>query len=98
MSIRLFVGLPLPALLRDRLSLLSGGIPGARWVSPENLHLTLRFIGSISEERAREVDDALMGIDHPTFDVMPEGVGHFGEPTVNRTSQRPFQPSGTVAW
>ena len=43
---RLFVALDLPWALRERLAMLSGsGIPGARWVPPENYHLTLRFIG-----------------------------------------------------
>ena len=42
---RLFVALELPWKLRERLSLMAGGVPGARWVSPENYHLTLRFIG-----------------------------------------------------
>ena len=38
---------------------LAGGIPGAKWVPPENYHLTLRFIGEIENWRAQEVDDAL---------------------------------------
>ena len=43
---RLFVALDLPWMLRERLSALAGaGIPGARWVPPDNYHLTLRFIG-----------------------------------------------------
>ena len=44
-GMRLFVGLDLPWELRERLAMLAGGIPGARWVPVENYHLTLRFIG-----------------------------------------------------
>ena len=42
---RLFVALALPDPLREQLADLAGGIPGARWVAPENYHLTLRLIG-----------------------------------------------------
>ena len=42
---RLFVALDLPHPVRERLRWLAGGLPGARWLPPENLHFTLRFIG-----------------------------------------------------
>ena len=38
---RLFVALALPETVRWQLRLMCGGLPGARWVAPENLHLTL---------------------------------------------------------
>ncbi|MFC7608726.1 2'-5' RNA ligase family protein [Teichococcus aestuarii] len=59
---RLFVALPLPEALREQLSDLAGGLPGARWVPPENYHLTLRFIGEVEGWRADELDEALAGI------------------------------------
>jgi len=43
--LRLFVGIGFPPELKLRLSLLCSGLPGAKWVDPGNLHLTLRFIG-----------------------------------------------------
>ena len=57
--IRLFVGIALPPELRLRLSLLCAGLPGARWVDPGNLHLTLRFIGEVDEGVASDIDAAL---------------------------------------
>lgn len=45
--VRLFVGLPLPVAVVDRLGALLGGVPGARWARPDQLHLTLRFIGEV---------------------------------------------------
>ncbi|MDO9708796.1 RNA 2',3'-cyclic phosphodiesterase [Paracraurococcus lichenis] len=75
--IRLFVALALPAAIKAQLAMLSGGIPGARWVPPENYHLTLRFIGEIENWRAQEVDDALANIRAPSFELSLRGVGTF---------------------
>ncbi len=75
--LRLFVALDLPAPVKTRLAALSGGIPGARWIPPENYHLTLRFIGEIEAWRAEEVDAALAGIRAPRFDLALAGIGHF---------------------
>ena len=75
---RLFVGLPLPETIRDRLAMLGGGVPGARWVAPEAMHITLRFIGEVDPGQAEDIDAALADIDAPGFSLMLSGVGHFG--------------------
>jgi 2'-5' RNA ligase len=75
---RLFVALDLPWTLRERLVLLGGGgIPGARWVSSENLHLTLRFIGETPAHRAEEIDLALAALRGRGFSLTLAGVGVF---------------------
>jgi 2'-5' RNA ligase len=74
---RLFVGLALPAAIRTELGLLAGGIPGARWVPPENYHLTLRFIGEVASWQAQEVDDALATIRAKPFELSLRGLGTF---------------------
>ncbi|MCP4326959.1 MAG: RNA 2',3'-cyclic phosphodiesterase [Alphaproteobacteria bacterium] len=76
--IRLFVGLDLPADVRQRLTALNGGIPGARWITPVNYHLTIRFIGEVDEARAEEIDDALATVRASEFDLRLDGVGVFG--------------------
>jgi 2'-5' RNA ligase len=75
--LRLFVALALPAEIRSEVAGLAGGIPGAKWVPPENYHLTLRFIGEIENWRAQEVDDALGAIRGHAFDLALRGVGTF---------------------
>jgi len=75
--IRLFVALALPAAIKAQLAMLSGGIPGARWLPPENYHLTLRFIGEVEHWRAEDIDDALANIRARPFDLSLRGVGTF---------------------
>jgi 2'-5' RNA ligase len=36
---RLFSGIEIPATVRERLSTLRAGLPGARWIDPQNYHL-----------------------------------------------------------
>jgi 2'-5' RNA ligase len=76
--LRLFVGIGFPPELKLRLSLLQGGITGARWVDPGNFHLTLRFIGEIDEGQAADVDEALTRLSARRFTVQLAGTGVFG--------------------
>ena len=75
--IRLFVALALPEDVRRRLEMLRGGIPGARWQSAEQMHLTLRFIGEVDGAAFREIGDALGDIEAEAFSLTLDGVGHF---------------------
>ncbi|MCW5771832.1 MAG: RNA 2',3'-cyclic phosphodiesterase [Rhodospirillaceae bacterium] len=76
--LRLFVAVPLPPEVQDRLEHIGFGIPGAAWVPGENMHITLRFLGEVSNAEAADIDDALMSVRAPAFDMTLEGVGHFG--------------------
>src|SRR5579871_5605065 len=76
--LRLFVGIGFPPELKLQLSLLCSGIPNARWVDPGNLHLTLRFIGEISEDRAADIDLALTQLRARRFSLSLAGTGVFG--------------------
>ena len=59
---RLFTGLEIPAEIGQTLSSLRGGLPGARWVDPENYHVTLRFIGDIDGVSANEIASMLFQV------------------------------------
>ncbi len=75
---RLFTALEIPRDAALSLSLLRGGLPGARWIDVENYHLTLRFIGDIDGPTADEVANALDRVRRPAFELMLDGVGQFG--------------------
>ena len=62
---RLFTGIEIPASVAQSLSMMRGGLPGARWIDSENYHLTLRFIGDIDDGLAHEIAGA------PGLEVAP---------------------------
>jgi RNA 2',3'-cyclic 3'-phosphodiesterase len=76
--IRLFVAIELPEKVRERLAHMQGGVPGARWSSGEQMHLTLRFIGEVDENVGNDIDDALATIRAPAFTMELASVGEFG--------------------
>ncbi|MBA15831.1 MAG: RNA 2',3'-cyclic phosphodiesterase [Sphingomonas sp.] len=74
---RLFVGFRPPLMVREALRRTMGGIPGARWQSDDQLHVTLRFIGEVAPHVADDIALALAAIRFPPFEVAVEGVGAF---------------------
>jgi RNA 2',3'-cyclic 3'-phosphodiesterase len=76
---RLFIGLDLPWSLKERLAVLGGGIPGARWVPAENYHMTLRFIGEVQPPRAEEIDLAMAALRGRAFSLTLAGMGTFAK-------------------
>lgn len=75
---RLFAALEIPHNAAMSMSLLRGGLPGARWIDIENYHLTLRFMGDLDNHVADEVADALDRIRRYEFRIGFSGLGAFG--------------------
>jgi 2'-5' RNA ligase len=75
---RLFTGLEIPAALRESLGLSRGGLPGARWIDPENYHVTLRFIGDVDDAVAHEVASVLGRVRRRDFELRLDGLSSFG--------------------
>jgi len=79
---RLFVALGIPGETREALAKLiermSKKCPAARWVRPESMHITLKFIGHTSGENLCPIQEALAQI-HSTgpIDLHFRGVGFF---------------------
>ena len=55
-----------------------GGLPGARWIDPENYHVTLRFIGDIDGMSANEIASLLTRVNRQPFEVTVRGLQSFG--------------------
>ncbi len=77
--IRLFTAIQLPEDLCVRLGLMCGGIPGARWITPDRMHVTLRFIGEVEEPVFDDIRLALSGLDGPAMTMSVRGISTFGE-------------------
>jgi 2'-5' RNA ligase len=86
--VRAFLGLQLPESRRARLAAhveeCARLAPGYRWVPPNNLHLTLRFLGSLEPEILERLSGRLEGVRQPPFELELDGPGTFGP----RTSPR----------
>ena len=75
---RLFTGLEIPSDVGQSLATLRGGLPGARWVDPENYHVTLRFIGDVDDTIAREVASMLARVRREAFELRVDDLKSFG--------------------
>ena len=75
---RLFTGLEIPADVGQSLAMLRGCLPGARWIDPENYHLTLRFIGDIDDMMAREIAYVLGQVRRAAFELRLDELSAFG--------------------
>jgi RNA 2',3'-cyclic 3'-phosphodiesterase len=75
---RLFTALEIPNDVRSAISIMRGGLPGARWIDPENYHVTLRFIGDVDDSIAREAAFILGQVRRESFDVKFDALSSFG--------------------
>ena len=75
---RLFTGIEIPPDVAQHLSLMRGGLHGARWIDPENYHVTLRFIGDINGMYANEIASMLFRVNRKPFEVRLQGLTSFG--------------------
>lgn len=75
---RLFTGVEIPPDVALSLSMLRGGLPGARWIDAENYHVTLRFIGDVDDMVAHDVASMLDQVKRRAFNLHFEGITSFG--------------------
>jgi 2'-5' RNA ligase len=75
---RLFTGLEVPSEVAASLALFRGGLPGARWIDPENYHITLRFIGDIDGPTAHDIYDMLGDVRRKPVTVTLDMLSTFG--------------------
>lgn len=74
---RLFVAVDIPDSIRQALAGMGFGLPGAKWVDPEQLHLTVRFIGEVEGGLFHDIRECLSELKSVGFSMRLKGVGHF---------------------
>jgi len=80
--LRLFVAVELGPEIQGRLVAVQDVLracSAVRWVRPENLHLTLKFLGEVPRERILQIREALERVarQHSPLELVLEGVGAF---------------------
>lgn len=75
---RLFVALEVAHDAAMMMTLMRGGLSGARWIDAEHYHLTLRFVGDIDAPLADALADSLETVRQPAFSLGFSGLGVFG--------------------
>ena len=74
---RLFIAIDLPETVKNSIKSICGGIPDARWVDVQQLHLTLRFIGEVDDRMFDSIKNSLAEITETRFSLTLRGVGSF---------------------
>lgn len=78
---RLFIGIPLSSEIKEQLRKIQAELKpleGLKLVEPENLHLTLKFIGEVKEEKLEKIKAALEKLDlGKKFPVKVRSIGAF---------------------
>jgi 2'-5' RNA ligase len=76
---RVFIAIDLPNEIRKELKDLQRKLRpltnSSRWVAPESIHVTLKFLGEVPEKRIEQVDAALAGLSWKPFTISVHGVG-----------------------
>jgi 2'-5' RNA ligase len=82
---RLFVSIELPQSATQRLTELDPHLRGVRWLAPEQMHLTLSFLGNVPEDVEEKLKANLSAIGWKAFFLPLTGLGAFpgkGRPNV----------------
>lgn len=81
---RIFIALDIPGEIRARLAQyverLRPYAPEARWARVEGLHLTLKFVGEVKDEKLNQIKDTLAKVNAAPFDMSFAKAGFFPTP------------------
>jgi 2'-5' RNA ligase len=78
---RTFIALDIDEAIRHRIARFMDGVrgfaPDARWVRPESLHITLKFVGETAPENVDQIKEALKAVEAHAIEMNIRGSGFF---------------------
>ncbi len=74
---RLFVAIDPPEEIKSLLTEICYGLQGAKWADPDQMHITLKFIGEVDGAVLRDAREALQVITLDAFNIVVKGMGFF---------------------
>ena len=78
---RIFIALDIDEAIRGRIARFLDGVrgfaPDARWVRPESLHVTLKFIGETAPENVGQIKEKLKAVEANAIEMNIRGSGFF---------------------
>jgi RNA 2',3'-cyclic 3'-phosphodiesterase len=91
---RLFLGLPIPFELTQALARLTRAIelPKGRWTEPENLHITLVFLGEVAEPTLPPIEGELSKLTFAPFPLILTRLNTFPRTGVLFAEVEPARP------
>ncbi|EIT85510.1 2'-5' RNA ligase [Fictibacillus macauensis ZFHKF-1] len=90
MAAHFFIAIPVSQTVRTAVQeatpRLKGALPYKEWVHEEDLHVTISFLGSVTDQELQQLRIALRTVCHEStsFTLTTKGVGYFGQPTQPR--------------
>jgi len=95
MMTRIFIGLEIPEAIKRNLLALQTDMAGCRWQTAEQMHLTLRFLGEVKENRWQLLESAMRETVMPAFELSVHGAGCFNrntKPIILWVGVQPVEP------
>ena len=99
---RIFIALDIDESIRERIARFVEGVhrfaPDARWVRPESVHVTLKFIGEKSDQTVGEIKQALAMVKSSPVEIQFRGYGFFPTAKAPRVFWIGIEPGPQLAF
>ncbi|MEQ8350158.1 MAG: RNA 2',3'-cyclic phosphodiesterase [Leptospiraceae bacterium] len=76
---RTFIALTIPDHVIQRLGGLQTGLPDVRWTPPDQMHITLKFLGEVSDDSLEDLSSLLEEMRFTAPGIRIAGLGYFAQ-------------------